>query len=328
MKYEVKLPRFPCHAVSDQLINYLAACSIMAAEGGNDIVWFTYTGEEDIPRQATHVFVDVKIIRYGAFDRHQNIVEVICDDKVEKIERQAFGRCPSLRRVIMRGVKIVEELAFLGCFALEYVACGKLETIGGYAFNDCYSLRSINLPSAEIVEEAAFLGCEALTDAKFGSKLERFDQRAFDICTSLERITVPLKDGIITNNDIFMGCINLEHAELVEGALHETIAALYFEDWRNDMREEMESINRILPDTDAGSEWDDVGWNDDDDVGEKALVIRMWIRSVLDKILHYKVEHERVLDEAAATIELALPRDIAMNNVLSFLTLPPYTFGV
>eukprot|EP00573_Skeletonema_grethae_P001940 CAMPEP_0201689684 /NCGR_PEP_ID=MMETSP0578-20130828/3240_1 /ASSEMBLY_ACC=CAM_ASM_000663 /TAXON_ID=267565 /ORGANISM="Skeletonema grethea, Strain CCMP 1804" /LENGTH=78 /DNA_ID=CAMNT_0048174405 /DNA_START=42 /DNA_END=274 /DNA_ORIENTATION=- len=78
----------------------------MAAEGGN-IVRFTYTGEEVIPDDVTHVFVDVKTIRGRAFQWHQNIVEVICHDKVEKIEEEAFSGCPSLRRVIMRGVKIV-----------------------------------------------------------------------------------------------------------------------------------------------------------------------------------------------------------------------------
>lgn len=38
--------------------------SIMAAEGDNNITWFTYAGAdgEVIPDDATHVFVDVKII--------------------------------------------------------------------------------------------------------------------------------------------------------------------------------------------------------------------------------------------------------------------------
>ena len=59
-----------------------------------------------------------------------------------------------------------------------------------------------------------------------------------------------------------------------------------------------------------------------------ANAIRTWIRSVLDKILHYQAEHQRILDEAAAALELALPHDIAMNNVLSFLELPSHAFGV
>ena len=34
------------------------------------------------------------------------------------------------------------------------------------------------------------------------------------------------------------------------------------------------------------------------------------------------------MDEAAATIQLDLPQDIVMNNVLPFLELPSYTFEV
>ena len=49
----------------------------MAAEGGN-IVRFIYTGAEGeiIPRDATHVLLDIKIIPARAFYNHPNIVEV------------------------------------------------------------------------------------------------------------------------------------------------------------------------------------------------------------------------------------------------------------
>lgn len=46
-----------------------------------------------------------------------------------------------------------------------------------------------------------------------------------------------------------------------------------------------------------------------------------------NKIIHYKAEHQRLLDEEVApTLHLALPQDIAINNVLPFLGLPPHTF--
>jgi len=60
---------------------------------------------------------------------------------------------------------------------------------------------------------------------------------------------------------------------------------------------------------------------------EKAQAIRTWIRSVLRQILHYKAEHQRLLDEeVATTLQLVLPQDIVMNNVLPFLELPSFTF--
>ena len=182
------------------------------------------------------------------------------------------------------------------------------------------SLRIITLPSARIVGHWAFYGCEALTSVKFSNELERFDMGAFSNCTSLERIIIPLKDGMITDDRIFKGCKNFKRIDLVEGGeLRETIAALHFEEWRKDMSEEINSINLNLPNTAGG--W----YNDIQDAGEKALVIRRWIRSVLDRMIHYKAEHQRVLDVAGTTLVLALPRDIVMKNILSFLELPSYT---
>ncbi len=309
----------------------------MADEGGT-IVRYVYRGDEGevIPRHVTHVTMHelTTVVRDYAFFNHPNITEVISHDKVEKIEELAFYGCPSLRRVIMPGITIIENDVFYQCVALTDVECGKLEIIGVDAFHYCRSLRSINLPSAMILEENAFTCCYLLTDVKFGGKLSRLETCAFHQCTSLERIAIPLKDGIITTDDVFTGCKNLKHVDLVEGAeLHGTIAALHMEGWRNDMNEEIDSINQILLDAEAGTyvidnEYDDDDDNDDDE-GEMARLIRGWIRSALRKIIRYQAEHQRLLTEEVATaLQLALPRDIVMNNVLPFLELQSHTYEV
>jgi len=293
------------------------------------MIRFNYTGVADeIPRDATHITVDqsVTVIPAGAlaFYGHPNIVEVICDVNVKGVGRRAFQYCPSLRRVIMPGVVMAEREAFNGCEALTEVEFGKLEIIKSRAFSWCRSLRSITLPSARIVEKTAFAGT-ALTEVTFSRKLERIENLAFVSCPSLERITIPLKDGLIADDYTFKGCENLKHVDLVEGGVHETIAALQLEEWRNDMNEEIDSINQILPTASAGSEYFG-DWGDFEE-GEKSRVIRTWIRSVLGKIVRYQAEHQRLLDEeVATTLQLALPRDIVMNNVLPFLELPSYTF--
>ncbi len=269
---------------------------------------------EFIPRGATHIIVheSVTAIRAGAFFEHPNIVEIICHEKVEKIEEEAFYGCPSLRRVIIPGVTIVEAGVFNNC-ALTDVDCGKLEIIGDRAFYSCESLKSINLPSARIVEWSAFFNCTALMEVKFGSKLERIDRGAFLKCTSLSQITIPLKNDLIPHDNIFRACAKLLQVDLVEREiLHETITALHLEEWRNVTNEEIDSIK----------DWGVVG-------GDKSVAIRRWIRSVLRKIMHYKAEHRRLLDEdVAPTLQGVLPQDIVMNSVLPFLNLPPYTFEV
>ena len=304
----------------------------MSDQGGNNFITHIYRGVEGeiIPDNVTRIIVDVsvRVISHHAFWEHENIVEVICHDGVEKIEECAFLDCHSLRRVIMPGVKIIERSAFGSCEALENVECGKLEIIRHDAFQQCTRLRSINLPSTRIVEGWAFWDCTALIDMKFGSelKLERMSMGVFSACTSLQRITIPLKDGLFDDaGSPFMGCENLVRVDLVEGEVHTTIAALQLEEWGNDVIEEIESINQILPNADAGYYTvytDEDGDYDDYDEGEKAQAIRSWIRSVLGKIAHYKAEHERLLIEAAATLQLVLPQDIAMNNIVPFLELP------
>ncbi|KAK1734582.1 hypothetical protein QTG54_014830, partial [Skeletonema marinoi] len=143
---------------------------MIAADG-----WYIYYGRngEVIPPGVTRVRIDKSLTVISAYAFYENleIEEVEFHDRVKKVEEGAFDDCPSLRRVIMRGVKNVERWAFLDCIALTVVECGKLEIIGVGAFDGCESLRNINLPSAKIVERAAFNGCTALTHAKFGKEL-------------------------------------------------------------------------------------------------------------------------------------------------------------
>ena len=291
----------------------------MAAVGGNNNVGYIYTGAEGevIPREATHIIVLAKIIPANAFRRHPNISEVLCLD-VKKIEKYAFYWCPNLRRVRMCGVKILADAVFCGCEALTDVECGKLEIIGKGAFYDCKSLRSINLLSARIVQAKAFAFCDVLSNVKFGSKLERIEGAVFGYCTALERITIPMKDGVISRCDIFFRCQNLRHVDLVEGELHETIAALQlFTEWRDDMNEEIDSINQILPNASAGK-WDEERTFD---AGRKAQAIRSWIKSVLGKIDHYKAE---LVGVAVTTLQLDLPQDLVRSNIFPFLALPSH----
>mmetsp|Transcript_2653 Transcript_2653/g.3931 ORF Transcript_2653/g.3931 Transcript_2653/m.3931 type:complete len:107 (+) Transcript_2653:88-408(+) len=83
------------------------------------------------------------------------------------------------------------------------------------------------------------------------------------------------------------------------------------------MDRDMLSIDQILPNTSAG--------DDSDDVGGKALAIRMWISSVLFKIVRYKAQHRSLLNEVA-TLQQAFPQDIMLKNILPFLELPSHSF--
>ena len=113
-------------------------------------------------------------------------------------------------------------------------------------------------------------------------------------------------------------CFNLQHVDLI-GGVHETVAALLLEEWKNDMNGEIDSINQILPNAPAGE------CRPFATLGEKAEAIRTWISSVLRKYTHYKSEHRRCVNEAAATLKLTLPHDIMLKNILPFVELPSDT---
>eukprot|EP00985_Skeletonema_marinoi_P003545 scaffold1533_cov83-Skeletonema_marinoi.AAC.1 len=107
----------------------LHAFIMMAADG-----WYTFTGREGeiIPPGVTRVRIheSLTVIPARAFRGNGNIEELDCHDDVKTVESHVFRLCPSLRRVIMPGVEVVEQYAFDGCRALAIVECGKLEIIG------------------------------------------------------------------------------------------------------------------------------------------------------------------------------------------------------
>eukprot|EP00985_Skeletonema_marinoi_P025565 scaffold18903_cov80-Skeletonema_marinoi.AAC.1 len=287
----------------------------MAADG-----YYIYNGREAVPRNATRVRIhkSLTVIPARAFDENRNIEELDCHVDVKTVGAWAFRDCTSLRVVIMPGVEVIEKCAFNSCNALTDVECDKLERIGRNAFVRCQSLGSINLPSAKIVEADSFNFCTDLTNVIFGSMLESIRGAAFRNCTSLELIAIPLKDNMITADNIFKECYNLKQVDLVEKAvLCETVAALLLEEWKNDMKDKLGVINQSLPTTCTGN------WMD---AGGKAEAVQSWIRSVLCNIVRYKAQHRRLLNEAATILQHALPNDIVNKNLLPFLELPSYTF--
>ena len=265
-----------------------------------DVDIFVYTGgEQQVPRDVKRVRIaeNIDTIPERTFQRCRQLIEVEGHNELKKIEEYAFAECPCLRRVTkMQGVIEIEAYAFRDCDALSELEFDKLEIIGSYAFGNCNSLRSINMTSVRRVGEYAFQYCKALTSAVFGEDLEGIGGCAFYECTALKRIAIPLKRNLIVGKDgrisaivedhAFYNCENLSRVDVI-GGTHETISSLHMKSWRDEMQEEIDRINQTLPDT-------------------RPVAIQRWIRSVLDRIEHYKTEHQIVLKEAMTLLELAL----------------------
>jgi hypothetical protein len=211
-------------------------------------------------------------------------------DGIEIIEEGAFCYCTSLRGSIkLPGVRVVEDDAFAHTGLTDVEFGDKLETIGEGAFRYCSSLKSVKIPTVREIGNYAFYSCDQLTDVEM-PEVERIGERAFIYCTRLRRIAIPLRDGTFGGDGVFYYCDNLSTVDVV-GGIHKTISSLHMESWGNEMREEMDRINRVLSNTHHF---------------EKTRVIQQWIESVLQRIEHYKTKHCMLLKEAMTVLELAL----------------------
>jgi len=261
-------------------------------------------GDQQVPpRGVTHIRIhkSVKIITRYAFSGCINLLSIEMHDGVEIIEQYAFYGCISFRRIKLTGVRVLEEHAFYNCRALEDVEFGdNLETIGGSAFQGCIYLRSIKITNVRVIGKWAFYGCEQLTDVELSEDLERIEGRAFAYCTRLRRIAIPLQYTLL-DEGVFDKCGDLSQVELI-GGIHKTVSSLLLESWRNEMKDEIDSINRVLPRYD------------------KTVTIRQWMGSVLQRIEHYTAEHYALLKEFTTRLEIALWKaklDESQDDIMS-----------
>lgn len=95
-----------------------------------------------------------------------------------------------------------------------------IEIIGEDAFNMCFLLSGVKLLGVKIIE-----------------------MRAFQSCWDIRPIPLTLKCMIGIN--VFSDCSDLTTVELV-GGIHNTVASLHLERWRNQMKDEINRINQDL----------------------------------------------------------------------------------
>lgn len=198
-----------------------------------------------------------------------------------------------------------------------------LHSIEENAFDGCKSLRTIDLTSAATVKYEAFSECESLKEVKFCEELFTLDD-AFYKCRSLERITLPLRCTLFDDHFNFRGCENLRQVHLAEEKiLWETVNNLHLEQWRNDMIEVIHSIKHTLPNAPPG-----IGLEHRRplDPEEKGDLILGWISRINHKIICYKLQHRRILNEAESILQRFVPNEIVGNAILPFLELPSYSF--
>ena len=271
----------------------------MAAARDNDDI-FVYDGTQPVPDgvRRARIHKSVKIVRARAFYKREHLIYVEFHDGVEIIEEEAFYNCPSFRgRIKLLGVRIIKKYAFSHCHRMTDVEFGdKLETVGASAFIYCYSLKKIKMPSVRTIGLRAF-AYSKLSDVEFGEGLMTLHEGTFSCCSKLERIALPLKDNMIEDR-VFFDCPKLTTVDVV-GGIHQTISSLHTERWRNDLKDEINSINQVLPTIRGVNAYSD-------ESEAKSRIIQWWMESATRKLNSYKAGHKFILKEATTLLELAL----------------------
>ena len=268
-------------------------------DDNNDDIFVYMGGDQQVPThiRRARIHKSVKIVRATAFYFRYKLIYLEFHDGVEIIEEEAFMGCIALKILKLLGVKIIKESAFNCCSSLTDVDFGdKLELIGRRAFYGCKALTNTRMLSVRIIEERAFGDCFQLSDVEFGEALRTLQDSAFYGCFRLKRIALPMRGDMIEVG-VFDSCHELTTIDLIGGA-HDTVASLHFESWRNEIMDEINRINHVLPTTAEG----------------KTEEIQQWMRSVINRLDHYKAEYKNLLKEATTLLELALWKANLDNN--------------
>ncbi len=111
--------------------------------------------------------------------------------------------------VLPNTVRVIENNAFEGCYANEFVLGENLEVIGDYAFNGCYDAKIIKLGNAvKKIGKYAFHSTN-ITEITIPESIETIGEYAFEYVSTLQKVTflgTPETIGI----GAFNGCNNLK----------------------------------------------------------------------------------------------------------------------
>jgi hypothetical protein len=151
-----------------------------------------------------------------------NIKEVVIQESVTSIGKQAFEYCSNLQSVtIPDSVTIIGIRAFESCNRLKYVTIGdSVDTIGGSAFNGCIELRSVTIPdSVTSIGDYAFYYCSALHTVTIGDSVTSIGDSAFKECEELRSVTIP--DSVTSiGYDAFYECKKMQFVTIGDSVTH------------------------------------------------------------------------------------------------------------
>ena len=153
---------------------------------------------------------DITAIGEGAFERREDITQVIIPESVSKIADSSFRDCINLEKaVIPEGVKKIGQNSFNKCEKLHDIKIPNSVTeISGGAFGNCESLTSeINLKNVEYLGDSAFAG-SGITGITFPDNIKEIPWAVIAYCDNITEVVIP--DGVTKIKECaFYSCNNI-----------------------------------------------------------------------------------------------------------------------
>lgn len=176
-----------------------------------------------IPQSFGYPTVD--IVLNGKRYTLQSGVEITTEDSLAEIIENAMALAPKIGRnkssLAQRADGSITEITFSDLEGVEkigyyaFYSCGSLTrveipnsvaSIGEGAFYNCKSLASIEIPnSVRSIAKDAFTACKLLKSVRFkkDSELESIATNAFDWCSALEKVYLPVTPPTLANVNAF-----------------------------------------------------------------------------------------------------------------------------
>ena len=120
---------------------------------------------------------------------------------ISTIGPRAFRGSQVVSVTIPEGVTTIGEMAFYSIKTLENVHLpSSLMTINEQAFAFCDRLSDINLENVQFIDAEAFEYCSSLSTITLSDNLKHMGDAAFKNCTSLSKIIVNGRSGVVENS--------------------------------------------------------------------------------------------------------------------------------
>ena len=203
---------------------------IFSIKKENDVYIITkYKGED--PDVLLPSYINGIPVQY-LLAKDQKIQNVIIEDGIKSIGKEAFCCCENLQSILMpESVKSIGECAFLGCKGLQdkngmviiqntlFDYFGQetdvtipdgVKTIGKFAFQFCQKIKSITISKdCTSIGELAFSNCTKLQSITIPKDVTSIGALAFSHCTKLQSITIPANTKRI-GKEAFWACEKLK----------------------------------------------------------------------------------------------------------------------